>query len=102
MKKSYDQIVSDLFRSKKKGNVVAVKIKGSDKPVLTSVNEVRGNTIVILNPISVYGTEIDESILHIEDIESLKVYSALYSDPVYVRIRELKNSIDEIRKSLRW
>jgi hypothetical protein len=102
MNKSYNQIISDLFKSKKRGNIIAVKLKGSEKPLLTAVNEVKGNRIVIVNPISLYGSQLEETIFHIEDIETLKVYSALYSDPIYVRIRELKNSIDEIRRSLTW
>jgi hypothetical protein len=102
MKKSYNQIIADLFKSKSRGNIVALKVKGNERPVLTQVNEVKGNCIVILNPVSVYGAPIDDAVLHVEDIESLKVYNALYTDPVYVRIRELKNSIDQIRKSLEW
>lgn len=102
MNKSYNQILADLFKSKSRGNVVALKVKGTEKPLLSTVSDVRANTIVVLNPISVYGSQLEESIFHVEDIESLKIYSALYTDPVYVRIRELKNSIDEIRRSLRW
>jgi hypothetical protein len=102
MKKSYNQIIADLFRSKSRGNIVSLKVKGNDKQLLTTVNEVKGNCIVILNPVSVYGAPIDGAVFHVEDIESLKVYSALYSDPVYVRIRELKNNIDQIRKNLNW
>lgn len=102
MTKTYNQIISDLFRSKERGNVISLKVKGNDKALLAAVNEVKGNRILILNPISVYGAMLEESIFHIEDIENLKVYNALYTDPVYVRIRELKNNIDEIRRSLRW
>jgi hypothetical protein len=100
MKKSYNQIIADLFKSKSRGNVIALKIKGNEKPFLTSVDEVKGNRIIILNPISVYGTQLEECIFHVEDVESLRVYNALYTDPIYVRIRQLKNSIDDIRKSL--
>lgn len=102
MKKSYNQIIADLFKSKSRGNIIALKVKGNERPLLTQVNEVKGNRIVILNPVSIYGSPIDEAVLHLEDIESIKVYSALYTDPVYVRIRELKNNIDQIRKSLKW
>jgi hypothetical protein len=102
MRKSYSQIISDLFKSKHRGSIVSLKVKGSDKQMLTTVNEVKGNTIIILNPVSVYGAALEESIFHIEDIESVKVYNALYADPVYVRIRKLKNNIDEIRRGLRW
>jgi hypothetical protein len=102
MRKSYNQLIADLFKSKNRGNIVSLKVKGNDKLMLTSVNELKGNCIVILNPVSVYGAALEESIFHIEDIESVKVYNALYSDPIYVRIRQLKNNIDEIRRSLRW
>jgi hypothetical protein len=102
MRKNYNQVISDLFRSKSKGNIVSLKIKGTEKVLLTSVSEVKGNRIIVLNPVSVYGGALDENIFHVEDIETVKVYSALYHDPVYVRIRALKNSIDEIRRSLRW
>jgi hypothetical protein len=102
MKKPYNQIIADLFKSKSRGNIVALKVKGSEKQLLTSVNEVKGNCIVVLNPVSVYGSPIDTTVFHVEDIENLKVYSALYTDPVYVRIRELKNSIDQIRRNLNW
>lgn len=102
MLKSYEQILKDLFRSKSSGNVVALKIKGTEKTVLTSVQEVKGNRIVVLNPVSVYGAQLDDSILHVEDIETVRVYNARYTDPIYVRIRELKNNIDQIRRNLRW
>lgn len=102
MKTSYNQLIADLLKSKNRGNIIALKVKGNEKPVLTTVNEVKGNRIIVLNPVSVYGSQIDEAVLHLEDIESLRVYSSLYSDPVYVRIRQLKASIDEIRKNLQW
>ena len=102
MKASYNQIIADLQKSQNKGNIIALKIKGNEKPVLTAVSEVKANRIIMLNPVSVYGTQIEEAVLHVEDIESIRIYSSLYSDPVYVRIRQLKASIDEIRKNLRW
>ncbi|MBT1701682.1 hypothetical protein [Chryseosolibacter indicus] len=102
MVKSYEKIISDLFRSKDKGNVISLKVKGIEKAILTCVNEVKANRIIVLNPVSVYGAPLEENVFHLEDIENLRVYSARYSDPVYVRIRELKNNIDEIRRSLRW
>lgn len=102
MFKSYEKILSDLFKSKSSGNVIAVKVKGNEKTILTSVQEVKGNRIVVLNPVSVYGSQIDESVLHLEDIEMLRVYNARYTDPIYVRIRELKNNIDQIRRNLSW
>lgn len=102
MTNSYEKILKDLFRSKGFGNVVALKVKGNEKTVLTSVEDVKGNRIVVLNPISVYGMPIHESVLHLEDIESIRVYNARYTDPIYVRIRELKDNIDQIRRNLRW
>src|SRR3954469_23261083 len=102
MKKPYNQMIADLFRSKNRGQIVSLKVKGNDKQLLTTVNEVKGNCIVVLNPVSVYGSPISDAVLHVQDIESLKVYNALYADPVYVRIRELKNNIDQIRKKLTW
>ena len=102
MRKSYEQILVDLFKSKSTGNVICLKIKGTEKPVLTSVEDVKANRIIILNPVSVYGSPLEESVVHVEDVENCRVYSARYSDPIYVRIRELKNSIDQIRRSLRW
>jgi hypothetical protein len=102
MKKSYEQILMDLFKSKRTGNVISVKVKGTAKTLLTSVQDVRGNRIIKLNPVSVYGTTIEDCVLHVEDIEVCKVYNARYNDPIYVRIRELKNNIDQIRKNLRW
>jgi hypothetical protein len=102
MRLSYSQIIADLLKSKKRGNIVALKVKGTEKPMLTAVNDVKANRIVTINQVSVYGSQIDNYLFHIEDIESLKVYSALYMDPVYVRIRQLKSSIDEIKRSFRW
>jgi hypothetical protein len=99
MKKNYEQLLTDLSKSKVAGNIVSLKLKGNEKMILTSVQEVQANRIVVLNPVSVYGTMLDENVLHIEDIENCRVYNARYHDPVYVRIRELKNSIDQIRKS---
>ena len=97
--KNYDLILKDLFKSKEIGSVISLKIKGNDKVVLGAVQDVKANRIVILNPISVYGTVIPENIFHVEDIENCRVYSSRYYDPVYVRIRELKNNIDKIRRS---
>jgi hypothetical protein len=69
MRKSYNQIIADLFKSKSRGNIVALKVKGNERPLLTQVNEVKGNCIVILNPVSVYGAPINEAVLHVEDID---------------------------------
>jgi hypothetical protein len=100
--KCYDKILKDLFKSITHGNIVALKLKGVEKNVLTSVKEIRANSIVILNPITVYGSQLDYSVLFVEDIQDVRLYKARYSDPVYVRIRELKNNIDEIRRNLHW
>jgi hypothetical protein len=97
--KNYELILRDLFKSKSTGNVISLKLKGYGKTLLAAVNEVKANRIVVLNPISVYGSEIEEPILHLEDIETCRVYNARYHDPVYVRIRELKQNIDRIRKN---
>jgi hypothetical protein len=100
MKKSYEQILIDLFNSKRYENVICLKLKGAAKPILTSVSEVRANRIITLNPVTLYGSTLNENTIHVEDIENCHVYSTRYSDPVYVRIRALKNSIDNIRKGL--
>jgi hypothetical protein len=99
MKKNYDQILGDLIKSQRTGNVISLRLKGNDKLILTSVEQVKGNRMVILNPVSVYGALLEESIVHLEDIENCHVYNSHYHDPVYVRIRELKNSIDQIKKN---
>lgn len=99
MKKNYDQILADLVKSQRTGNVISLRVKGDNKIVLTSVLEVRANRIVVLNPVSVYGSMLEEHILHLEDIENCHVYNSHYHDPVYVRIRELKHSIDQIKKN---
>jgi hypothetical protein len=100
--KNYELILRDLFKSKSSGHVISLKVKGYSKTVLTAVEEVKANRIVVLNPVSVYGSALEEHILHLEDIETSRVYSARYYDPVYVRIRELKNSIDQIRKNFNF
>ena len=97
--KNYEVILRDLFKSKSAGNVISLKLKGHGKALLAAVEEVKANRIVVLNPVSVYGAAIEENVLHLEDIETCRVYSARYHDPVYVRIRELKNSIDQLRKN---
>lgn len=102
MKKSYEQILRDLFKSKNLGNIISVKVKGTDKKLLTSVKDVKPNRIVVLNPVSVYGVEINENVIHLEDVENCRVYNARYYDPIYVRIRQLKNSIDQIKRNLKW
>lgn len=102
MIKSYEKILKDIFKSITNGNVVSLKVKGNEKNILTAIQEVRANSIIILNPISVYGSQIQDTVLHIEDIEHIRLYNARYTDPVYVRIRELKNNIDNIRRGLRW
>ena len=100
--KNYELILRDLFKSKSSGNVISLKLKGYTKTVLTAVQEIKANRIVILNPVSVYGSTLEEHMFHLEDIENCRVYSARYHDPVYVRIRELKTSIDQIRKSFNF
>lgn len=102
MVKSYDKILRDLFKSISNGNIISLKLKGTEKNILTSVSEVRGNSIVILNPISVYGSRLEDVILHVEEIEHVRLYNARYTDPVYVRIREVRSRIDEIRRGLKW
>jgi hypothetical protein len=100
--KNYEKIMSDLFKSKKTGNIISLKLKGCDRNILTFVQEVKTNRIVVLNPVTVYGSTLDECIFHLEDIENCRVYSSRYHDPIYVRIRELKKRIDQIRKSLNF
>ena len=101
MVKNYEKILHALLKSFTNGNIISLKIKGSQKNLLTTVQEIRGNSLVILNPVSVYGSQLEDRVIHITEIDHLRIYAARYS-PVYVRIRELKNNIDTIKKSMTW
>jgi hypothetical protein len=87
----YDTILSCW-----KGNrVISIKTKNRE-PLITAIDRVvdKGDLVLIqTKPFTLYGKEINETVIHLEEVEEVVPLFAKYNDPSYVRVREMKMRI---------
>lgn len=94
------EILKDIIISAETGCVVKLKLKEFVNPVITAVESVSGNTI-ILKPTCLYGYPLKKRNVRLSDIEQIKRYRTYFNHPLFERIRFIKSNISSVRKNLR-
>ena len=91
----YYDIETIVVQSLKHGNAVLLKLKGKE-PIACGIQNFvdKGDLkMVELKPETLYGKPIEETVIHIGEIETLQLLMAIYDDPMYVKLRRIKKTI---------
>lgn len=92
-------VKKDIVISARTGCVVKLKLKDIANPVITAVESVSNNTIV-LKPTCLYGYPLKKRTVTLSDIEQVKRYKTYFDHPLFERIRFIKNNISSVRTNL--
>jgi hypothetical protein len=100
MKTSRSEILKELSFSKDRGNAVGIRLKGSQKTILTAVENIFVSdscSRVMLKPFCIYGEELTKKELMLNEIEAVMRLRIRFEDPFYANLRNIKNNIQRIK-----
>ncbi len=93
------EILKDILISAETGCVVKLKVKDIANPVITAVENVSDETVV-LKPTCLYGYPLIKRNVRLSDIEYVKRYKTYFNHPLFERMRFIKNNISSVRRNL--
>lgn len=91
------QIFKEILASAETNCVLKIKLRREKNPVITAVEKVMKNQI-ILKPTCLYGYEIKKRTIALTDIETVTRYRTSFDNPMFARLRFIRNNIGAIRK----
>jgi hypothetical protein len=97
--KTKKQIFKDILASAHTNCVLKIKTRGDVNPVITAVDRVLKNKI-ILKPTCLYGFPVKKQTITLMEIESVARYHANFNHPLFVKLRFIKNNIASIRNNM--
>ncbi|HYG03572.1 MAG TPA: hypothetical protein VD927_14085 [Chryseosolibacter sp.] len=93
-----NEIIVELENSRSENNVLGFFLRGEDELITTAVEEINGfgNDIhVQLKSLDLHGYPIGRNPVPLSEIRSVVHFNTKYDDPVYMKIRQRRNGIDE-------
>jgi hypothetical protein len=78
------------------GNAILIKIKGKPELLPCGVANFRNrdaHKFVELKSETLYGKVIFDTVIPLEEIESVQMLTAIYDDPMYVKLRDIKKTL---------
>ena len=96
--KSKKDIFKDILISAQTGSVLKIKLRDSETPVITAVDHISRNKIV-LKPTCLYGYPLRKRNITLLEIESVIRYKTHFNHPLFERLRFIKNNISAIRRN---
>lgn len=97
--KSKKQIFGDLLLSAKTSCVLKIKLQNVTNPIITAVDTVEKGKI-ILKPTCLYGYALRERSIRLHDIEGVTRYKTNFDNPLFVKLRFIKDNISAMRRNL--
>ena len=94
------EILNDILISAQTGCVVKLKLRNEKNPVITAVDKVAGDKIV-LRRTCLYGYEIKNRKVALPDIEMIQRYRTRFDAPLFTQLRFVKNNIGQIRRQVK-
>lgn len=91
---------SDIQASANTGCVLKIKLKDAKNPIITAVEKISGDDIV-LKTTCLYGYPIEQRIIRMAEIESIKRYKTSFDSPLFTKLRFIKNNISELRNQFK-
>jgi hypothetical protein len=94
---SSNEILRVLQQSKKRGLTVHIKLRHYSGEVITTVEEIY-DEIIVVEPVMLRGVSIPRTSFYIEEIESVRCPRILYNAPLYTGFMKLKSSLRNMRE----
>lgn len=95
--KSKKDIFKDILISAQTGSVLKIKLRDSETPVITAVDHISKNKIV-LKPTCLYGYPLKKRNITLLEIESVIRYKTHFDHPLFEKLRFIKNNIPTLRR----
>jgi hypothetical protein len=96
MATQHRDILYNLHLSKNKEIVVQIKLRHQVQPILTTVEDVV-NDIIVVKAVNLHGVSLPRTSFYIDEIETVKCMRVFYNTPIYVKLRNIKSSIREMQ-----
>src|SRR5688500_15267972 len=96
--KTKKEIFKDILISAQTNCVLKIKLKDVDNPVITAVDHISKNKIV-LKPTCLYGYRLKKRNITLLEIESVVRYKTQFDHPLFEKLRFIKNNISDLRKN---
>jgi hypothetical protein len=96
--KTKKEIFKDILISAQTGSVVKIKLRDAKNPLITAVDHISKNKIV-LKPTCLYGYCLKKRNITLLEIESVILYKTNFHHPLFEKLRFIKNNISELRKN---
>jgi hypothetical protein len=97
MNSTIEKILRDSFVT---GVAIGIKLKDNASLIATAVtfyDPLQLSKWIEIKPYTLYGYPVKETAIEITQIESAMFFSVYYDDPLYVKLRELRSKIFEIK-----
>lgn len=97
--KATKAILRDILVSLDTGCVVKLKLKDTLNPVITAVDQV-SNESILLKPTCLYGYPLKKRTISLMDIEKCRRYKTRFDHPMFARLRFVRNNFSQMRKAI--
>ena len=97
--KSKKEVFKDILISAQTSCVLKIKLVNQENPFITAVDHISKNKIV-LKPTCLYGYKLRKRNITLLEIESVKRYKTRFDNPLFEKLRFVRNNISAIRKDL--
>lgn len=94
------EILKHIHASAETGCVLKLELKDAKNPVITAVDEVSEDQIV-LKPTCLYGYPLEKRMVALSEIERVKRFKTQFDSPLFSKLRFIKNNISELRNSFK-
>jgi hypothetical protein len=96
MANQHRDLLYNLHLSKNKEVVIKIKLRHQNDPILTTVEDVV-NDIIVVKAVNLHGVSLPRTSFYIDEIESAKCMRVLYNAPLYVKLRTIKANIRDMQ-----
>ncbi len=89
-------IEAAVIHALKNGNAVLLKVKGMPEAIPCGIANFRGDgdlKLIGLKPETLYGKTLKDTVILLDEIETIQLLVAIYDDPMYVKLRLIKKTI---------
>jgi hypothetical protein len=98
MMETKQEILKDVLLSAQTHCVLKIKLKAAPNPVITAVEKVNKDSIV-LKQTCLYGYQLEKRAITLPEIEAVTRYKTNFHHPLFEKLRFIKNNISEIRNN---
>ena len=93
------EIFKQIRLSAETNCVLKIKFRNEKNPLITAVEEVLKEKIV-LKPTCLYGYKIERRTVALTDIEGVTLYKTTFDNPLFAKLRFIRDNISTIRKDI--